>query len=727
MAWQKHARLGVAAFIILFAATVIIAWRQRKGPPPESAAVQRTDPAAVVEDQGGLYEHFKEGRLVFSIRSARQLTYADGRSKLLGVTLTLPDRGGRTIEVQSDEANVIKQAGQDIGTARLDGNVRLKTSDGVTMTAGQATYNDADGVLSVPGPVQFQRGRMVGAGVGATYDRNRDVLWLLEQARVTVAPDATGAGSVEATAGAAGLARAEHYLKLTGNGRIKTSGRNIEGTEITLHLTPDDRHIQLMELRGNSRIAGAGPGGGPETMSAVDIDLRYGEDGRTLQNAKLTQNAVVQLAGGGPTGRRVAASSIDIAMAPDGATVTNLTATDNVQVDLPGEGEVAPKRIRAQTLVAVGAAGTGLQQATFAGGVEYTETRTGRRDAPASPAERTARSQRLIVQTQPGLGAIQQADFRGNVRFTDGPQVVAEAPRGLYHVERDRIDLSPSDGDPGPAPSVNDGRVFVEARTIEFTVGGRKLKADTNVRSLLQGGQKPSTTATASSPEVSRLPSMLKQDQPVTVTSNKLQYDGSASTATYEGNARLWQNDTRVEADTIVVDDRTGNLTARGTVRTVMFFADADPKTKQRTLAKTTGRADLLVYEDARRLAVYTGSSAAKANINGPQGDVTGDRIALYLKSDVNELERAEADGAVIVKESVRTAKGSHLTYTAADDRYVMTGAPLEVVEETPPDCKKTVGAILTFQRSADRIDVAGPGGIASVTTPVACAAERHF
>lgn len=727
MNWQRHARLGIAVFVILFAATVIIAWRQRKGPPPESAAVQRTDPAAVVEDQGGLYEHFKEGTLVFSIRSARQLTYADGRSKLLGVTLTLPDRGGRTIEVQADEANVVRQAGQEIGTARLDGNVRLKTSDGITMTAGHATYNDADGVLSVPGPVQFQRGRMVGAGVGATYDRNRDVLWLLDQARVTVAPDAKGTGSVEATAGAAGLARAEHYLKLTGNGRIKSSGRDIDGNEITVYLTPDDQNIRLMELRGNSRIAGAGPGGGPETMSATDIDLKYGEDGRTLQNAKLMQNAVVQLAGGGQTGRRVAATSIDIAMAPDGATVTNLTATDSVQVDLPGEGEAPPKRIRAQTLVAVGAPGAGLQQATFAGGVEYTETRSGRPAAVAPAAERTARSQRLIVQTKPGLGAIQEADFRGNVRFTDGPEVVAEAPRAIYHVERDRIDLSPSDGDPGPAPNVNDGRVFVEARAIEFTLGSRKLKADTNVRSLLQGGRKPSTTAAGTNPEASRLPSMLKQDQPVTVTSNKLQYDGGASTATYEGNARLWQNDTRVEADTIVVDDRTGNLTARGNVRTVMFFADADPKTKQRTLAKTTGRADVLVYEDARRLAVYTTNGATKANVLGPQGDVTGDRIELYLKSEVNELERAEADGAVIVTESVRTAKGSHLTYTAADDRYVMTGAPLEVVEQTPPDCKKTVGAILTFHRSADRIDVAGPGGVASVTTPVACAAGRHF
>ena len=45
-----------------------------------------------------------------------------------------------------------------------------------------------------------------------------------------------------------------------------------------------------------------------------------------------------------------------------------------------------------------------------------------RRGAPP-PAERTARSQRLIVQTQPGLGALQTADFRGNVHIVDGETV----------------------------------------------------------------------------------------------------------------------------------------------------------------------------------------------------------------------------------------------------------------------------------------------------------------
>ena len=276
MNWQKHARLGIVAFVILFAATVIIAWRQRKSPPPESAAVHRTDPAAVVEDQGGLYEHFKEGKLVFSIRSTRQLTYADGRSKLLGVTLTLPDRGGRTIEVQADEANVVRQAGQEIGTARLDGNVRLKTSDGITMTAGHATYNDADGVLSVPGPVQFQRGRMVGPR-RRDDDRNRACVELERHGDRGARREGAEASRQKQ---ARRLARAEHSLA-TGTGGANQRPR-IEGNESPF-LKPADQAHTVDGAPRQKPSCRLGPGGGRKRCRD-DLDLKYARMGSAERN-----------------------------------------------------------------------------------------------------------------------------------------------------------------------------------------------------------------------------------------------------------------------------------------------------------------------------------------------------------------------------------------------------------------------------------------------------------
>jgi lipopolysaccharide export system protein LptA len=214
----------------------------------------------------------------------------------------------------------------------------------------------------------------------------------------------------------------------------------------------------------------------------------------------------------------------------------------------------------------------------------------------------------------------------------------------------------------------------------------------------------------------------LKQDQPVTVTSNRLTYDGAAGHAIYSGNSRLWQGDTSIRGDTIVVDDKTGNLEAHTGTRTEMMMDDVDPKTNAKTQTRSIGEGDTFVYDDAKRLATYTG----KAHLVGSEGDVTGGKIELFLKPDGNELDRIEAygeNGTVIVKENGRTATGARLTYTVATETYLMTGTPVIAIESAPPDCKKSVGAVLTFQRAVGTVSTSGNGVIRSVQNQIACPA----
>ncbi len=739
MSWQKNARLAIAVFVIVFVAIVFVALRQRKTAPAAVADPVRKDKDCILENTtGGHVESVKEGRVVFGIKFGAQCTYPDGRSKLgNGVEIT-SNRNGKPFTVTSREADVL-QTGDELKTAHFRTAVKL-TSDGTEVTSDDATYDQSEGILRAPGAVAFRRGRMQGTGVGATYDLNREVLWLLDRAHITVAADDKRQGQLDATAGAAGMARADHYVKLTRNGHINAEGRIIDADEITILLTKDDQRVQTLQLRGNSRITGSGDSSGPQAMSARDIDLTYGDDGRTLQHSQLVENAVVELPGEGNTGgRRIAGKTIDIAMSPDGKTVTSLNATENVQVDLPPEGDAPAKRIRSATLAASGAPGSGLQNATFGGGVDYRETRPARGTVAA--VDRSARSATLIIATKPGFGAVEQADFHGNVHFTDGPQVVADSTRALYHVDRDQIDLSPSD-DPGPAsPRVSDGRVTVEARAIEFSLSTRKLKADTKVRSSMQpqhkSGDKPAAAnaapagarrgaapapAASSTDSQARVPSLLKEDQPVTVTSNRLEYDGAAGHAVYSGNARLWQTDTKINGDTIIVDDDTGNLEARVKVRTEMTLDDVDPKTNARKATRSIGESDAFFYDDSKRLATYTG----KAHLIGAEGDVTAEKLELFLVQGANELERAEGygtNGAVIVKESGRVATGARLTYTAKDERYLMTGTPVEALETAPQDCKKSVGAVLTFQRAVDTVQMAGNELIRAVQTQITCPA----
>jgi len=735
MTWQKKARFAIAAFVIVFIAIVVVALRQRKAPPPSVAVPERRDKDCILENtQSGEVKQSKDGKIVFAMKFGAQCSYSDGRTRLgNGVEITSL-RNGKPFTVRSNEADVV-QAGDDLKTAHYIGAVKL-ISEGTEVTTDDATYDHQAGSLKAPGPVAFKRDRMHGTGVGATYDFNREVLWLLAQPHVIVTPDEKGQGGIDATAEAIGLAKAEHYLKLTRRAHITAESQVIDADEITILLTQDDQRVQVMQLRNNSRITGSA-NGGPQSMTARDIDLTYADDGRTLQHSHLVENAVVQLPGEakGP-GKRIAGKTIDMSMSPDGKTLTNLNAMENVQVDLPPDGDAPAKQIRSATLNAIGAPGAGLQTATFGGNVDYRETRAARGTLPA--IDRQARALTLVVTTKPGFGAVEQADFRGNVHFTDGPQVVADSPHALYHVEKDQIDLSPTQ-DPGPpTPRVSDGRVTVEARGIEFSIGSRKLKADTRVRTSMlpqkgsdrgqtgvKPGSNPGQTPAKTANTDTHVPSLLQQDQPVTVTSNRLEYDGLAGHAVYIGNSRLWQGATKVNADTIVVDDKTGNLEARVNVHTEMMIDDVDPATNVRKTTKSTGESETFLYDDEKRLAIYT----TKAHLIGSEEDVTAEKLELYLKKDVNELERMEGYGAnnsVIVKQGGRIATGARLTYLAKDQTYHMTGAPVEAIEIAPNDCKKSVGATLTFQRAVDSITMKGPNLLRSVQTPIACPAETR-
>lgn len=727
--WRKRLRLAIALFVVIFAIVVGVSLRKGRKPVAPPKAGQTIDPNAVVQSQGPTdFELRKEGKVTFHITSGNQRTYADGRSVFGGgVAVVLPDKSGRRITVHSQEAEVTQPPGKQVGTAVFTGGVKLETSDGITVTAATATYNDEEQMVRIPGPVTFRKARMTGSGLGATFDQARNVLWLLAQAKVDVAPDEKGSGAIHVTSKSAGMARLEHYMKFVGDAHLDGEGRVIDANDATAFLTEDDARVTRMELRGNARITGKPGGTGPQDMRANDIDLAYAADGRSLQSAHLVENAVVQLPGEkGAPGRRIAGKGIDVALAPDGATVTNLAANENVQVDLPPSGDNPARRIRAKSLMATGAPAApgggpgGIQAATFVGDVEYRETRAAR--GPLAAVDRTAKSQRLDVKTKPGFGDLEQADFHANVHFTDGAKTTADAPTAIYSILKDQLDLTPGQGDPGPVPHVSDGRISVEARGISMTLGTQAMKADTRVRSvMLSQSKKPAGQPAAKGDDAVKLPSMLKQDEPVNVSSNRLDYDGAKSVATYEGSARLWQEDTVIQADKIVLEDNTGNLHATTKVITVMTLTEPDDKTKKGEkkpdAEPTHTTADELLYEDGKHKATYTGN----AHMSGPSGDLTADRLELFLAEQGGQLERAEADGNVVSRQELRRAYGKHLTYIAKDDIYTMTGSPVKLYDDAPPNCKVSEGATARFHRTGNMMDVSGSDTIPHKSANVPC------
>jgi lipopolysaccharide transport protein LptA len=226
---------------------------------------------------------------------------------------------------------------------------------------------------------------------------------------------------------------------------------------------------------------------------------------------------------------------------------------------------------------------------------------------------------------------------------------------------------------------------------------------------------------------------MFERDKPVNVTAAQLDYDGDAGRATYTGNARLWQEERSVQGDTLLIDDKQGNLLAKGNARSRLILEEKDPPKEPKPPATATGttptkkaetiaRGDTLTYDNAARKAVYEGH----AHFSGKQGEVDGERIELFLDEAGRALERSEAYTNVVARfEGGHRATGARLTYFAEGERYVMTGAPVRILEQRADGCSETIGASLTFVRSTDTISVVGNEGSRSQTKPGPCGEQR--
>lgn len=717
MIWQKQLRLLLGVIVLVLAAGV--GWYLTRDQPAGEPPIQptRTDAAAQTELHNEEFTRTdtETGEVLFTIKAERTLLYADGGVTMRTMNARFFRRDAAPLDVTADEAVLVLKpgAGADLtkfDTIHMRGSVVVSDGAEFHLATDEALYNDLTGIMTTDKAASITRGNMSGSGTGATFDRNRGVVWLLADANVRFTTD--GQGTVDVTSARAGLAQTDNYMRFEEAVRMTREGRLIETDNALANLTPDGGGITSLELRGNSRITGGASGdGGVPNMTGDDITITYSAETGLLERAVLERAARLDLPEGG--GRSLAGDFIDIGFAADGTTVTRLDATGAVELKVPAAGDDPSTEVRAPRLEARGAEPKGLERATFSGGVEFREQLAARGDRAA--VDRVGRSETLVLGLDGSFDDIKDADFAGNVRFRDG-DVTAEAPEARYGVDTKRISL-----EGGSATSrvvQEDGAV--QATNIDLTLDPRKMVAKGNVRSTL----KPGARKERKEPR----PSILEDDQPVNITSRALDYDGETDRAVYTGDARLWQGDTVIQGDTIVLDDKTGNLEARGSVRGQFLIRDEATKANAPQPKPTVVRADTLLYVESRRQATFRGKTA---KVTGPDGDIVGERIELFLQEDGNTLERAEAYERVTARlDGGRVATGTRLIYAAQTRRYEMRGTPLTVrrqftdkTRDGAPTtrCEETKGAALTFDRSADTVSVVGANGAPSRTVLVPC------
>jgi lipopolysaccharide export system protein LptA len=308
--------------------------------------------------------------------------------------------------------------------------------------------------------------------------------------------------------------------------------------------------------------------------------------------------------------------------------------------------------------------------------------------------DRVSTSRMLDVVFLPA-GGISSITQTGDLAYSDGIQK-AWAQRGEYTTADQMLVLSGS-------PRVVDNGMTTTAQTIRMNRTTGDAIAEGNVKSTYSDLKAQPDGA------------MLASSDPIHVTSRSMTAHRSPAIAVYAGDARLWQNANVVEAPTLQFDRDHRSLVAQGVAQTAVaqpvstVLVQMDKSGKTTPVHITSAR---LTYTDEERKIFLDGGVTAR----GSDATMAAQQMTVYLQprsqsqagpgpAMPGQIERIVAEERVVITEPRRHATGERLVYTAAEDKFVLTGGPPSIFDA---ERGKTTGDSLTFYRHDDRVLVEG-------------------
>src|SRR5215471_3807990 len=318
-------------------------------------------------------------------------------------------------------------------------------------------------------------------------------------------------------------------------------------------------------------------------------------------------------------------------------------------------------------------------------------------------------------------GGVDSLTQTGNFHYVDGQppgkQTQAWANSGRY---------TPAD------------QMLVLTGSPRITQGGMATTADTTRINRASGDALAEGNVKTTYSELKQQPdgALLASASPIHVTAHTMTAGKRPGVVLYSGSARLWQDANIIEAPSIQFERDRRFVIAQGTsaqpVETTLF--QAEKPSPSASNAPVKGKAGIrsgaspiritapkLTYMDSERVARYEGGVAAK----GDQFTASAKTADAYLlpagqnsrnrsAPGAAQLDKIVAAGDVIVQQPNRKAQGQELVYTAAEDKFVMTGGPPSIFDA---EQGKITGVSLTFFRRDDRVLVEGGASTSAVTT----------
>ena len=614
--------------------------------------------------------------------------YSDGETL---ITLGIPEDGekGNPVEISTSGVTFRPAA----NSASTDRNVEYRFAEGTGSSVG-AAYNATTGVLRMISEVRLERFAK-NRNQPSTTIRAASLLYAEQGARI----DLTGRARIE---------QGSSWLECDGGVVWLADGqvRRIEGDNARGGETDSERQTVFSAPRLEAEFGddgeparSRGSGGARFTSIEAGQRIEVQSDSIDLQYESQQESSSSML-------RRVEArGAAQASMRPPEDAATNTIESEVLllvlrqgtsQIErvetlsrgtlrqLALDGDVGSRTLVAGSIrMAYGAAGN-LERLTARSGAQLLQ----RPSDQAAPDLRTW-STTLDAQFDPVTSKIAELRQAGEFGFEEGARH-GNADNARFEPDGGLLELR------GQAQVSSEGGNLSARRIVLDRATGR-VDAIGAVTGFLVQDQDAA--------EQSGSVGIFAGQEPVFLAAGALANDPEGQTLEYRDGARLWQGASRIDADSIVVNQASNRISASDNVEAVWSESDAQG---QESSSLSIVRSSQMRYQARTGIARFEG--AVDFRRQGMR--VLADELQTALGQGEEHSEtRAIAKGSVRIADppdgSGHRAFGDEAEFDTAASEVVLTGQPAKIVM---PDGTETEGGSLTYRIAGDRLLVLGQG-----------------
>ena len=715
--------------------------------------------------QGFTISKSEQGRTLFKVQASKAVQFKEGHAQLHDVTITIYGRDGsrfdqvyganfdydqKTGDVTSHgEVSIDLQANPQ-GLSDPDQSTPKELKNPIHVRTTDLVFNQKTGDGWTAAPLEFSVPQADGSAVGAKYTANDGRLLLQSQVKILVYQNTPSTIFAQQAV----LEKNPREIVLT-NARAQSPDRHAEADEATLYLR-EDNTLDHAIAAGNVRITSEAtttaksrvsdsqappPRASSSQVTAERLEMKLLPKNR-IENAVLSGNVVFTSAGS-QSGETTAGRAL-LTFGPNNE-LAKIHAEEGVKMlQHPAAGAKGAQEVEvtAPTVDYLIADGRRFTRAETFGPPQISLLPT---DSKQGPTHITSDK---FIATFDSLGQISQVHGEAHAR------VVSSTPAGSTPPQPDRVSTSDSiDAYFRPGTGIESA---VQAGHFEYASGTQKAFADrarytpANQIAVLSGSPRVLDTGMETTADTVRLnratgeafgegnvkttyndvkpqPSgaLLASSDPIHVTAQSIAAKSNPEIAIYTGDVRLWQDANLIKAPWIQFEKDQRRVTAQSNSgqKVSTFLVQSDHSGK---VTPVEGTSDRLTYVDSERKAHYE----SNVTVHGEDMTVTSNQMDVFLQMASQtqiaaqkptttqtqtpaRLDHIIATGSVVLTQPNRRGTGDKLVYTAADDKFVLSGGPPSIFDA---EHGKITGVSLTLFRTDDRVIVEGDSKSPAVT-----------